>query len=159
MYFPVVKSGLQSMKVTSKKAYFNYELGERMEAGIVLTGAEAKSAFLGQIDLDDAYIKIRSGQHKGMEAWVTNMKIFPYKHADNTNYDQARMRKLLLHQKEILELMNKMKQMNRIVVPVAAYTKSGRIKIELALARGKRVYEKREKIKQRDQERDVERFR
>jgi SsrA-binding protein len=85
--------------------------------------------------------------------WVTNLKIFPYEHADNEHYDPTRKRKLLLHQKEILEIANKMKQMNRLLVPTVMYTKSNMVKIEVALARGKRMYEKREEIKKREWER------
>ena len=141
------------MKVVNKKAHFDYELGERYEAGIQLTGPEAKSTVLGQVDMGAASVKLKPSRFGGWEAWVWNLQIFPYEHADNTGYDPKRPRKLLLHQKEILELMSKMKQMSRIVVPTAMYTQSGRVKIEIALARGKKKYEKREKIKKREDER------
>jgi SsrA-binding protein len=103
--------------------------------------------------MDGAYIKFRPSEHKGLEAWVVGLQIFPYKHADNENYDPQRTRKLLLHQKEILEIVNKMKQMSRLVIPTAMYTKSGLVKMEVGLARGKKKYEKREAIKKRDADR------
>lgn len=142
------------MKVVNKKASFNYELGERLEAGIELTGAEAKSAKLGQVEMGSAYVKIQSSKFKSQkEAWIYNLQIYPYKYADNTNYDPMRKRKLLLHQREIVGWMSKMKQSGRMTVATALYTKGGRVKVEIALVRGKRKYEKREKIKKRDEER------
>jgi SsrA-binding protein len=145
------------MKVINQKARFDYELGERMEAGIELAGAEVKSTKLGQVDMSNAYVKFRPNRFGKQEAWVLNLMIYPYKHADNKDYNPTRSRRLLLHPKEILELLSKMKQMNRMLVPTTMYTKSNFIKIELALARGKRKYEKRETIKKRDEERNEER--
>ncbi len=143
------------MKVTNTKAKHDYELGERWECGIVLSGSEVKSAKLGQIDMGGSYCKIQDTNYKKQrEIWVQNLKIFPYKHADNEHYDPMRKRKLLLHQREILTLANKMKSMGRLLIPTAMYTKSDMIKIEVALARGKRMYEKREEIKKRDVDRD-----
>jgi len=143
------------MKIINQKAKFNYELGERIEAGIVLTGAEVKSVKLGQADLGNAYVKIQNSKFKSQnEVNVVGLKIFPYKHADNENYDPTKTRKLLLHQREIMALVAKMKQTSRMLVPTVMYTKSDLIKIELALARGKRKYEKREAIKKREWERD-----
>ncbi len=142
------------MKIVNKKAVFDYEVGERIEAGIELTGPEVKSAKLGQVDLTGAFVKIMPGKIRGYEAFVFNAQIFPYKHADNTDYDPARKRKLLLHQRELVALLGKMKQMRRLLVVTAMYTKSGLVKMEIALARGKRKYEKRELIKKRDLERE-----
>lgn len=144
------------MKLVNDKAKFNYELGERIEAGIVLTGPEVKSAKLGQADMSTAHVRMQSSEHKGQtEVWVVGMQIFPYKHADNTNYDPQRNRKLLLSQKEIVGLVSQMKQSRRMLVPTAMYIKEGRIKLEIALARGKRKYEKRESIKKRDLAREM----
>jgi SsrA-binding protein len=143
------------MKVVNKKAHFNYELGEKTEVGIELTGAEVKSAKLGQVEMSGAYVKLKPNRFGNTEAWVTGMQIFPYKHADNTGYDPMRSRRLLLHQKEILALMSKMRQSGRLLVPTAIYTRGAWVKMELALARGKKKYEKREKIKKRDEERSV----
>ncbi len=142
------------MKISNKKAYFDYELGERIEVGVVLNGAEVKSAKKGSVDMGHAYVKFRPGEHGGQEGWVIGMHIYPYIHADNTDYDPERTRKLLLNQKEILELEMKMKSTGRTLVPTAMYTKSGRIKMELALARGKRIYEKRDAIRKRDLDRE-----
>lgn len=137
------------MKLINDKAKFNYELGERIEVGIVLTGPEVKSVKLGQIDMSPAHVKVQSG------LWVVGLHIYPYKHADNTNYDPQRTRKLLLHQREILGLLSRMKQGRLMLVPTAMYTKEGKIKLEIALARGKKKYEKREAIKKRDLEREM----
>lgn len=143
------------MKVINEKARFNYELGERLEAGIVLTGAEAKSAKLGQVDMGNSYVKIQNSPFHGQrEAWITGLHIYPYKYADNTNYDPMRTRKLLLHQRELLAVQTKMKQGRLLLVPTAMYTRSDVVKVEIALARGKRKYEKRETIKKRDEERE-----
>lgn len=142
------------MKIINKKASFDYEVKERIEAGIQLFGPEVKSAKLGQVDFGGAHVKIQNTKFKNQnEMFLVGMQIFPYKHADNTKYDPMRTRKLLLHQKEILALESKMKQGRLLLVPTALYTKSDLIKIELGLARGKKKYEKREKIKKRDLER------
>ena len=144
------------MKIVNDKAKFNYELGERVETGIVLTGPEVKSVKLGQIDMSATHVRAQSSTHKSQnELWVVGLHIYPYKHADNTNYDPQRTRKLLLHQREILGLLSKMKQGRLMLVPTAMYTKEGKIKLEIALARGKKKYEKREVIKKRDLEREL----
>jgi len=143
------------MRVTNKKAQFDYELGERVEAGIVLTGSEVKSAKLGQVDLAGSTCKILPNKFGSREVWAYNLKIYPYEHADNTNYDPVRKRKLLLHQKEIVVVESKMKSGRMLLVPSAMYTKDGKIKVEIALARGKRKYEKRETIKRRDLDREM----
>jgi SsrA-binding protein len=138
------------VKVINRKAHFDYELGERIEAGIQLTGGEVKSVKLGQVDMGNAYVKIREG-----EAFIIGLHIYPYKFANNTDYDAQRTRKLLLNKQELEALALKMKQARLVIVPMAMYTKHGRVKAELALARGKRMYEKRETIKKRDLEREL----
>ncbi len=146
------------MKLINDKAKFNYELGERVETGIVLTGPEVKSVKLGQIDMSSAHVRIQNSKFKSQnEVAVVGLHIYPYKHADNTNYDPQRSRKLLLHQREILRLLSKMRQGRLMLVPTAMYTKEGKIKLEIALARGKKKYEKREVIKKRDIERESRR--
>ena len=137
------------MKIVNDKAKFNYELGERIETGIALTGPEVKSVKLGQVDMSGAHVRIKDG------AEIVGLHIYPYKHADNTDYDPTRSRKLLLHRREILGLLSKMKQGRLMLVPTAMYTKEGKIKLEIALARGKRKYEKREAIKKRDLDREM----
>lgn len=142
------------MKIINRQAKFDYEVKDRIEAGIVLFGAEAKSAKLGQVDLSTAFCKFKPGRF-GPELWVYNLHIYPYKHADNTDYDPKRTRKLLVHKKEIIALQSRMKQARLLLIPTALYTHSGLIKLELGLARGKRIYEKREAIKKRDIEREL----
>jgi len=137
------------MKVVNKKAHFNYEVAEVIEVGINLSGAEAKSASLGQVSLDEAHVKLVGG-----EAWVVNMHIYPYKYADNDKYEPARSRKLLLHKKQLIALQSKMKQSRLVLIPTAMYSRGPRIKLEIGLARGKKMYEKREAIKKRDLERE-----
>jgi SsrA-binding protein len=129
---------------------------ERVETGIVLTGAEAKSAKLGQVGMGNSYVRIQNSKFHGQrEAWIVGLYIYPYKYSDNTNYDPSRTRKLLLHQRELLALQIKMKQGRLLLVPTAMYTRSDLVKVEIALARGKRKYEKREAIKKRDEEREM----
>jgi SsrA-binding protein len=146
------------MKVVNQKARFDYELLDRVEVGIVLTGAEAKAMRLGQVDLTGSHVKIMTLKSGGpVELWVVNMHIFPYKYADPKTFEPTRTKKLLVSQKELVALETKMKTGRLTLVPTAAYTKGPRVKLEIALARGKRMYEKREAIKRRDMERDVER--
>jgi len=142
------------VKIINRQAKFDYEVKERIEAGIMLSGAEVKSTKLGQADLSTAFCKFKPGRF-GPELWVYNLHIYPYKHADNTDYDPKRARKLLVHKKEMVALQSRMKQARLLLIPTALYTHSGLIKLELGLARGKRIYEKREAIKKRDLEREI----
>lgn len=144
------------MKIINQKAKFDYDIKEVIEAGIVLTGPEVKSVRKGQVDMTAAQAKIVPSKLGGHEAWVFNLHIYPYSHADNTNYVPTHKRKLLMHQKEMLALTSRMQQARLLLVPTAMYTNSNRIKIELGLARGKRKYEKRETIKKRDLDRDMQ---
>lgn len=139
-----------SMKIVNRKAHFEYELGERIEAGVVLTGAEVKSSKLGQVEMGNSYVKFIE-----QTPFIVGLLIHPYKYANNEEYDPARTRKLLLNKDEIIALASKMKQSRRTLVPTAMYVKHGKVKIEIALARGKRKYEKREAIKKRDLEREL----
>lgn len=129
------------MKVINKRAGFDYELGEKTECGIQLTGAEVKSVKLGQVDLSGAQVKMAGG-----EAWVLGLQIYPYKFADNEGYDPRRKRKLLLGGKEMVALESKMKSGRLRLVPTAIYTKGRWVKLEVALARAKRKREKRGKL-------------
>lgn len=138
------------MKIFNKKVNFDYELFDRLEAGVVLSGAEVKSLFLEQATLDQAYIKTI-----GNELFLINAHIHPYKFADVEKIDPKRTRKLLLHKKELLALQNKMKQKNLILVPVSWYNKGRQIKLEIALAKGKKKWEKKEAIKKKDLEREA----
>lgn len=144
--------GHKVMRVDNKKARFDYEIEGTVEAGIVLTGGEAKAARLGHVSMDGSHVRIIDG-----EVWVVNMKISPYQFASNPEYDPGRNRKLLLARKEIEQLVVRASQKRLTLVPVAVYTRGPKIKVEVGLARGKREYEKREQIKKKDVQRDIER--
>lgn len=136
----------------NKKAAFEYTLGERFEAGIVLKGSEIKSVREGKLSLVDSYVEVID-----MEAWLMNAHIAAYEPANRFNHDPKRHRKLLLRKKEIIELWNSVRQKGITVVPVVAYLKDGRLKVQIALARGKKIYDKRTDIARRDLEREHER--
>lgn len=139
------------MKIDNKKAFFDYEISDRFEAGINLLGSEVKAVRLGQADLSGSFIKII-----GNEAFLMNAKIFPYKYARPESYDENRTRKLLLHKNEIIALKGKTEGTNLTIVPLSLYTKDRYIKVGLALGKGKKKYEKREAIKKKDIKRDIE---
>ncbi|GAP10908.1 ssrA-binding protein [Bellilinea caldifistulae] len=144
------------MKVvaTNRKARFEYFLLETYEAGIALQGSEIKSIRAGQISLAEAYV-----QTDGKEAWLINAHIAPYEQANRFNHDPRRPRKLLLHKREIRELWNAVRQKGVTIVPVQVYLKDGKAKIEIAVAKGKKLYDKRHEIAKRDQTREMERER
>ena len=130
---------------SNKKAHFNYFLSEFTECGLVLVGTEIKSLRAHGCSLNDAYIIIRNGE---ME--VINMHINPYDKGNIFNHDPLRNRKLLLHKKEIRWFEDKIKRDGYTIVPTRVYLKKGKAKMEIALAKGKKLYDKRETIKQRD---------
>ena len=130
---------------SNKKAHFNYFLSEFTECGLVLVGTEIKSLRTHGCSLNDAYVVIRNNE---ME--VLNMHINPYDKGNIFNHDPLRTRKLLLHKKEIRWFDEKIKRDGYTIVPTRVYLKRGRAKIEIALAKGKKLYDKRETIKQRD---------
>jgi SsrA-binding protein len=136
----------------NKKARFNYELGDRMEAGMVLSGTEVKSLRLGKGNLTDAYAKIKDG-----EAWLISCHISAYPFAHYDNHDPERPRKLLLHRRELRRLEAKLDEQGYSLIPLAIYFKNGKAKVELALAKGKKLFDKRQAIKEREQNRDVAR--
>lgn len=140
------------MKITNKKAFFNYTLTETFEAGVNLLGHEVKSVRLGKADLTGSFVKI-----VGNEAFLINAKIFPYQNSQSEGYDERRTRKLLLHKNEIISLKSKTDGANLALVPVSMYLKNGFIKLEVGLGKGKKQYEKRESIKKKDIQRDIER--
>lgn len=133
------------MKVTNRKARFNYEIGEKIEAGIVLTGPEAKSIYEGKMSLDEAFARLSKG-----EVWLYNCHVHPYRFADDKNSDPTRPRKLLLHRREIYNLEAKMRQKKLTLVPLTCYTRGRKIKIELGLGRTKKEFEKRKTRKEQD---------
>jgi len=138
------------MRTFNRRAAFDYQLLEKFEAGIVLTGAEVKSIRENRIKLEGSFVRFSQDG-----AYLVNAQIAPYRFADSSGYDPGRTRKLLLHKKEILNLSQKMEAKNLSLVPVSCYTKRGKIKLEIALARGKKKYDKREAIKRRDLEREI----
>ncbi len=144
------------IKIISKnrKAKFNYFLLESYEAGISLVGSEIKSIRLGHISLDEAYIRI-----DGKEAFLVNAHIAPYDEANRFNHNPIRERKLLLHKQEIQSMWNDVRQKGVTIVPVQVYLKDGRAKIEIAVAKGKRLFDKRDEIAKRDQDREAQRER
>jgi SsrA-binding protein len=138
------------MKIVNKKASYNYELLDRLEVGIVLTGAEVKSIRSGRCNMGDAFVKILNG-----ELWVINLDIPKYKYDGSEIYDAAHTRKLLIRKSQLYSLSSKMKQGNLTLVPVSIYTSRGRVKLEIALARGKKDREKKNKEKERDLDREL----
>ena len=144
-----VETGIKIV-TSNKKAHFNYFLSEFTECGLVLKGTEIKSLRAHGCSLNDSYIAIRSGE---ME--VLNMHINPYDKGNIFNHDPLRTRKLLLHKKEIRWFEEKVKRDGYTIVPTRVYLKKGKAKIEIALAKGKKLYDKRETIKQRDIKRNI----
>lgn len=140
------------MKITNKKAYFDYQLLETFEAGINLYGHEVKSVRLGKADLSGSFVRII-----GSEAYLVNAKIFPYQPGQIEGYDERRTRKLLMHKKEIISLKSRIEGSNLSLVPISMYLRHGFVKVEVALGKGKKKYEKREAIKKKDIQRDLER--
>lgn len=137
---------------TNKKARFEYFLLEKLEAGISLRGSEIKSIRAGQMSLSEAYVKI-----DGKEAWLLSAHIAPYEQANRMNHDPKRPRRLLLHKKEIKELWDAVRQKGVTIIPVQAYLKDGRAKLEIAVAKGKKLYDKRSEIARKDTERELDR--
>src|SRR3954447_3091017 len=137
---------------TNRQAAFRYNLLDRWEAGVQLTGTEVKSLRTGQAQMKDAYAAVRDG-----EVWLHNMHIPPYQPASRENHEPERPRKLLLKRKEIERLIGKSKEKGLTLVPTRVYFKGPYAKVEIALARGKDLYDKRRAIKDRDQKRDIER--
>ena len=138
--------------VTNRKAGFDYFLIEKFEAGLALQGSEIKSIRAGQMSLTEAYVRVEQ-----TEAWLMDAHIAPYEPANRFNHDPVRPRRLLLHKKQIREMWENVKQKGMTVVPTRVYLKEGRAKIEVALAKGKKAYDKRATIAKRDQAREAER--
>jgi len=138
---------------TNPRAKYDYQIIETYEAGLVLFGQEVKSIKTGHISLRGSYVTI-----KGEEAWLVNAQIPPYQPKNlPADYEPTRSRKLLLHKKEIKSLIGKGKQKGLTLVPLRVYTKKGKIKLAFALGRGKRKIDKREKIKEKEAKRKIER--
>ena len=139
------------MEIINRKAKFDYFVEEEYEAGIVLTGTEIKSIRNGKCNLKDCYGIVRNG-----EVFLLNMYIAPYKEGNLFNHDETRSRKLLLHKKEIKKIIEKIEAQGLTLIPLKGYFKDNKFKILLGVCRGKKNYDKRETIKERDVKREVQ---
>jgi len=137
---------------TNRKARFNYEVSEVFEAGIVLTGSEVKSLRLGHADLKDAYASVRGG-----EMWLVGLRISPYEFARDGGHEPERERKLLLHKREIDKIGAKLAEKGLALIPLRMYFKAGKAKVELGLGKGKAQRDKRETLKRRQADREMQR--
>lgn len=144
----------RELLATNRSAAHEFHLERRIEAGIVLTGPEVKSARLGQVNLKDAFARIRNG-----EIFLHNAHFSPYTHSILEDCDPRRTRKLLLHAREIRKLAKEVDSSGMTLVPTRMYLKKGRIKVEIAVARGKKTYDKRETSRRREVEREMARAR
>ena len=143
------QANIERVITEHRRARFEYHILETIECGIVLTGSEVKSIRNGAVSLSDGYAIIKSN-----EGYLLNVHIAAYNPASRFNSDSRRTRKLLLHKREIFRLQGKLSAGNQTLIPLRVYFKSGKIKIELALAKGKKLYDKRAAIKQREFERE-----
>ena len=145
-------NGGKKIVAENRKARHDYFIDDEIETGIVLVGTEVKSIRLGRLNLKDSYAKI-----KGEEVFVHQMHIGQYPFAHYDNHDPLRPRKLLLHRREIKKLIGKTQEKGYSLIPLRVYFKNGKVKVSIALARGKRKYDKRETIRKRDENRDMQR--
>ncbi len=137
---------------TNRKARYEYEIIDKWETGIVLLGTEVKALRAGRANLKDSHANIKDG-----EIFLLNTHISPYSHGNLNNHDPLRIRKLLMHKKEIKKLIGKVEGKGLTLIPLKLYFKNGRAKVQLALARGKKLYDKRQDIAKRDSDRDLRR--
>jgi len=143
---------METIVTTNRKAYYDYSIEETCEAGISLLGTEVKSLREGKANLKDSYAII-----KNSEVFLLNCQISPYSHGNIQNHDPLRTRKLLLHKKEISRLWGKISQKGLTLIALKIYFKNGKAKVELGLAKGKKQYEKRDSIKEKEAKREIER--
>jgi SsrA-binding protein len=149
----MVNKSLQKKMISkNKKALYNYFIDETYETGIVLKGSEIKSCREGKVNIKDGYAKIKNG-----ELYLVNTHISPYIHANQFNHDPLRERKLLLHKREIKRLIGKIQEKGMTLIPISMYLMNGKAKVELGLAKGKKLYDKRESIKRKTEKRELER--
>ena len=152
MYFNIIDIMKKTVVSTNRKAYHEFHILENFEAGIQLKGSEVKSIREGSVSLKQSYIVTRRG-----EAWIKALHIPSYSHTGYDGHDPLRNRKLLLHKREILRIDAKLAEKGLTAVPTKLYFKGGLVKIELGLAKGKKLYDKRASKKKRDVERDIQR--
>ncbi len=138
---------------TNKKARFNYEIIEKIEAGIVLKGTEVKSIRNRNVSIGESYAQVKDD-----EVFLHNLHISPYEQGNRENHDPIRVRKLLLHKREIKKLVARTQQKGLSLVPLSIYLRKGKIKVELGIGRGKRLVDKRETLKKKSVEREIERI-
>ena len=148
----MTKNEMEQVVSTNRKAYHDYFIEETYEAGITLLGTEVKSLREGKANLKDSYALI-----KGNEIFLLNCHISPYSHGNIQNHDPLRTRKLLLHRKEINKLWGKLTQKGLTLIPLKIYFKKGKAKVEIGLCKGKKQYEKREVLKEKEARREIER--
>jgi SsrA-binding protein len=149
---PANTGGIKVISV-NRQAYHDYEVERTVEAGISLVGTEIKSIREGRVQLRGSYAIIRKG-----EVWLENTHISPYEHGNRYNHEPLRNRKLLLHRKEISQLMTRVATKGLTLIPLKLYLKGGKAKVELGLCRGKKLYDKRASIAEREVKRDIERI-
>ena len=147
---PIMSNQAVKVVATNRKARHDYLIEDTFEAGIVLTGSEIKSIRAGQVNLRDGYAALRDG-----ELWLLNAHIAPYHQASYENHEPRRERKLLMHRREINRLTGKLQEKGLTLVPLQIYLKNSRAKVELGLARGKKLYDKRQSMRERDDHRQI----
>lgn len=146
-----MKRGETKVVARNKKAFYEYEILDRVEAGIVLQGTEVKSIRAGRVNLQDGFARV-----KGTEVWLENCNVSPYSHGNIANHEPMRPRKLLLHRREINRLLGRTIKKGFTIVPLSMYLKSGKVKVEIALARGKQLHDKRETSRRKTIDKEVE---
>src|SRR3990172_114685 len=142
----------EKVVATNRKAFHNFSILETYEAGLVLKGTEVKSLRESHVNFKDCYASVERG-----EAWLIGCHITPYHHGSDANHDPERRRKLLLHKREINRLVGKIAERGLTLIPLRLYFKDGRVKLELGLARGKKLHDKRESIREREARRELDR--
>jgi SsrA-binding protein len=147
-----MKKSDKKIIATNRKAYHDYFIEESHEAGMVLTGSEIKSIRARRVNLRDSYVQVRNG-----ELWLLDTHIAPYKQASLQNHEPKRDRKLLMHRREINRLQGKVQEKGYTIVPLRLYLRNNRAKVEIALVRGKKLYDKRRAIAERDADREMQR--
>jgi len=145
-------SGEMKQVASNRKALHDYFIEDTYEAGIALTGTEIKSVRAARVNLRDGFVQIRNG-----EAWLLNVHISPYDFGNRENHEPRRERKLLLHRQELRRLYSKVAERGWTIVPLRMYLREGRAKLEIALVRGKRLYDKKDAIAERDADRELRR--
>ena len=144
------KKPKQNITIENRKAWHDYHIEDSVTCGVTLTGTEVKSIRSGKAQLRDSFAKIEKG-----EVWLYNCHISPYQHGNRFNHPPLRKRKLLLHKKEIIKLNNKVKEKKLVLIPTKIYFSKNWIKVELAMAKNKKVYDKRETIKKKELQRSI----